>query len=195
MVRQNRHPDVCAWINDAVTAVHNELAKGVIERVSMVISSSNSVPLERFVFDVSSLPVYSDGDEIVETDHSSSAEETESPLASIIIPMADVEEQYRATLMKISTCDAKLAKLPENCVFTISVELKDRADPPIGHPQPWIPAQPSLERAGHELKVREHAKIMGPKSTPLRSIETERIKIECWVQESQAKFSLGQSEL
>jgi mitotic spindle assembly checkpoint protein MAD2B len=56
-VRQNRHPKVCEWINDAVDAAEAELLKCTVDRLAVVIHEKQNTPLERFVFDVSRFPI------------------------------------------------------------------------------------------------------------------------------------------
>ena len=76
-VHQNRHPKVCAWIRDAVSAVSSQLALGTVDRVAVVIHSPlspdqssssealSSIPagavLERYLFDVSRFPSWPGG--------------------------------------------------------------------------------------------------------------------------------------
>jgi mitotic spindle assembly checkpoint protein MAD2B len=82
-VHQNRHPAVCAWIQDAVAAVQVQLAAGVVSRVAVAIHAPNqfevgvdnksktsrpadsdastaagAVVLERWIFDVSRFPAW-----------------------------------------------------------------------------------------------------------------------------------------
>ncbi|KAM7188181.1 DNA polymerase zeta processivity subunit [Naviculisporaceae sp. PSN 640] len=81
-VHQNRHPKVCSWINDAVSAVGEQIVSGNVARVAVVIHSplreppsqsqsqsdtplSSTVPpgsvLERWSFDVSHFPSWPGG--------------------------------------------------------------------------------------------------------------------------------------
>lgn len=133
-VRQNRHPKVCQWILDAVAAVEAEMLKGAVDRVAVVIYSSSAEPLERFMFDVSSFPEVPAGEifttfEEPETDsYDGKGKGKETTQGSLV----DIEEQLRATVRKLAYCGSKLGPLPEGCTFTVVVELKDKADPPIG---------------------------------------------------------------
>ena len=45
---------------------------------------------------------------------------------------ADVDEQFRGAIQRMAHTAEKLAKLPDNCTFTVAVELKDEGKPPIG---------------------------------------------------------------
>lgn len=82
-VHQNRHPKVCSWIRDAVSAVAAQLALGTVDRVAVVIHAPLQKPatnppaavavaapaplvppgavLERYLFDVSRFPSWPGG--------------------------------------------------------------------------------------------------------------------------------------
>lgn len=55
-VQRCKHPLLTEYINSVVSAVAEELRKCRVERIAVVILSSQDVALERFVFDVSTLP-------------------------------------------------------------------------------------------------------------------------------------------
>ncbi|KAI4687618.1 uncharacterized protein J4E88_003209 [Alternaria novae-zelandiae] len=65
VVYQSRHPLVCEWITDAITAVREELLKGVVNKIGIVIftydeydeGSGSAKIMERYMFDVSEFPV------------------------------------------------------------------------------------------------------------------------------------------
>lgn len=124
----------------------------------------------------------------------------------------DLSEQFRAALISLTTRCAQLSPLPENCSFNISMELKNEADvdPPLGHPQAWIPVQPSLQKTGR--KNDKHARVEdegeegstqeskeikegkggtdlgGVRVTPIRTVEAGTFRFETWVEEGRAKF-------
>ena len=56
-VQKCRHPLLRDYINSVVSAVAEEMRRSTVERIQVVILSLQDVPLERFVFDVSALPV------------------------------------------------------------------------------------------------------------------------------------------
>ncbi|KZM24435.1 hypothetical protein ST47_g4415 [Ascochyta rabiei] len=125
----------------------------------------------------------------------------------------DLSEQFRAALISLTTRCAQLAPLPEHCSFNISMELKDEADvdPPVGHPQAWIPVQPSLQKTGRrndrratvedepehgstqESKAEDKRKrgqdLGGVRVTPIRTVEAGTFRFETWVEEGRAKFA------
>ena len=182
-VRQNRHPKVCEWINDAVAAVDQELLKGAVSRVSVVIFSPQNKPLERFVFDLQQFPVI---------DKAELHTPFERPASTEQRPNVDLEEQFRGAMARLSTCGSSLRPLPKHCSFTVAVELKDSTDPPIGHPQPWIPAEQSLQRTvaekdGLRKETWKGDDLGGVKTTPIRSVSTTDLAFEMWIEEGRAK--------
>lgn len=130
-VRQNRHPLVCKWIQDAVSAVHDQMLKGAVQRVVLVIYSEQQEVLERFLFDVERFRSVPEKEAYTEFDS-----ETEPGAEDEIkVSRADVEEQLRATIRMLAYCGGKLGELPAEageCTYNLAVELKEAADPPIG---------------------------------------------------------------
>ena len=124
-VRQNRHPKVCSWINDAVSSVSALLLKGTVRRVVVVIYSQDLEVMERFLFDVERFPVVDPKEAFTEFE----AREGQGDLK---ISVTDVEEQLRATIRRLAYTGSKMAPLPEGCTYTVAVELRDQVDPPIG---------------------------------------------------------------
>lgn len=88
----------------------------------------------------------------------------------------------------------------------MAIELRDDlgVDPPIGHPQPWIAAEPGLQKErgkgggagdGSEKGEREEQTgskkgkdLGGIKTTPVRSLEAGVFVMEVWVEEGRGKF-------
>jgi mitotic spindle assembly checkpoint protein MAD2B len=169
-VRQNRHPKVCEWINDAVDAAEAELLKCTVDRLAVVIHEKQNTPLERFVFDVSRFPIVP-ASEIDVTMQRMTADSTKLP----ILPMVDLEEQLRATMSRLSNCGSMLEPLPTGCAFTLAIELRDEASRPIGHPQPWIPAQPDPDQDITRNDQAQHT------TTPIRSVRAGEMVFETWI--------------
>jgi mitotic spindle assembly checkpoint protein MAD2B len=191
-VRQNRHPKVCQWIIDAVSAVEAEMLKGSVDRVAVVIFSASSQPLERFMFDVSGFPIIPLGEHFTEFEAPEEIEDTGSGLPGQkklkkIVSIVDIEEQLRATVRKLAYCGNKLGDLPEGCTFTVVVELKERAEPPVGHPQPWVPSEPSLQTGENEGSERVGKDLGGVTSVPIRTVEAGEFVVEMWIEEGKAK--------
>ncbi|GAO49492.1 hypothetical protein G7K_3641-t1 [Saitoella complicata NRRL Y-17804] len=179
VVRRSRHPMLNDWIRDVVTSVNEELKKCTVNRVSVIILSADETPMERFVFDVSSFP------NIPEQEHNIPISST-----SATFTQSDLLEQFRATLIRIQQSATTLGKLPEDCTFTVAIELKEHEDKPAQYPDPWIPAQPQqngVQVNGESVRTRVTTK-------PLRNIEIGPIKIDAWIEESRAKGKLKEGE-
>lgn len=190
-VRQNRHPRVCKWITDAVTAVEAELLKGTVERVAVVIYDRSETPLERFMFDLSRFPF------VPAPEQATPLERTDSIGEKVaILPQIDLEEQLRATMSKLSNCGTRLKPLLARCTFTVAIELRDDKEPPIGHPQPWIPVQPQLSKEDHDNNNDlAQGNAAGTRTTPVRSVAAGDMIFEMWIEEGQAKAdSLSSAE-
>lgn len=124
----------------------------------------------------------------------------------------NLSEQFRAALISLTTRCAQLTPLPENCSFNVSMELKDEVDvdPPMSHPQVWMPVQPSLQKTGRrndknarmedegeegstqESKEQDRQKkgkdLGGARVTPIRTVEAGTFRFETWIEEASAKF-------
>lgn len=172
-VRQSRHPKVCEWINDAVSAVEVELLKGSAERVAVVIYSKQNKPLERVVFDVSHFPVVPAGE------HHTTLEAIEGS-DTPVLPMVDLEEQLRATMSRLSTCGSNMKQLPAECTFTVAVELRPEGQAPLAHPQRWIPAEESAE-------ARDRSANLDKQIRPLRAVRAGNMVFETWIEELEDK--------
>lgn len=187
--------------------------------------------MERFMIDVSAFPVV-DGDERnailkwesrpssqasvgsapLELDGSCEDHESDQPAFDLVVD-TNLAEQLRAALISLTTRCAQLRPLPEKCSFNIGLELKDGADvdPPIGHPQVWIPVQPSLQKTRrnsfsnaaveakgdhgstqkrHELEDTKDrgGDLGGLRFTPIRTVEAGTLRFEAWVEEGGTKF-------
>lgn len=189
-VSQSRHPGVCAWITDAVSSIHAELLKSSVERVVIVLAHPVSgTPLERFVFDVSRLARLPSG-------------ETGTPFvrnAAAARNEISMDEQFRATLAKIAQCDHRLKPIPKGCTLAVALELRDEADPPLGHPQPWIPVESGSQREkasvsedGEMVAAPKKGNLLGGiKTVPLRTVDAGEMVFEAWVEESRSKLELN----
>ncbi|RKU47155.1 hypothetical protein DL546_006750 [Coniochaeta pulveracea] len=185
--------------------------KGKADKARAIDLPPGSV-LEKWMFDVSRFPSWPGGAEAMreygnairkreEDDDDEAApaaeEEEEEPLSGddrgIVagddapkINWTDVEEQFRAVLRRLSHAAEGLEALPIGCTFTVAVELKEEGQAPIGHPQPWIPSQPNLQKT----KNSTGGEVAGAKTTPIRSVEAGPLFFECWVEEGKAKNAL-----
>lgn len=146
-VRQNRHPAVCTWINDAISAVRDQLTKNTVSNVAVCIYEldSNRV-LERWVIDLHSLPSILKRDRDVPFDYSSADEQLPHK-----INLVDLEATFRATLSRLTTASSRLKPLPSGpsapeLSFTLTISLHEGADKPVGRldkeERKWIVAEP-----------------------------------------------------
>lgn len=132
-VRQNRHPKVCRWILDSVAAIQAQMLKNTVRRIAFVIYSQAGGVMERFMFDVDRFPVVGEKEQFTEmVREQQGSEEGEDRLKGVGVNTVDVEEQLRAAIRVLAYCGGKLGDLPEGCTYTVVVELKDGAEPPIG---------------------------------------------------------------
>lgn len=204
-----------------------ELLNGSVARIAIVVFSyegdqasaaGSAKIMERYMFDVSSFPIVDKGDRNMEiewqgTTPDVSDNEDESGILKRGKTKAldtdvhvNLSEQFRAALIALTTRTSTLAPLPPKCSFNISMELKDEGDidPPIGHPQPWIPVQPSLQKTGRTATIREELEeeefesgrrirkeggdLGGAKVTPIRSVQLGVLRFETWIEEAKAKL-------
>ncbi|EPS40210.1 hypothetical protein H072_5977 [Dactylellina haptotyla CBS 200.50] len=189
-VRQARHPRVCQWIQDAVTACSEELLKCTVDLVSVNIISPTNKPLERFVFDVSRFPVVAQSDihsPFVVAAAYDDLNSTPTVPDSQDSHQVDIEEQLRAIITKLSYSSVKLGKLPKDCTFSVSMELKQDSPVPEGNPPVWVAA----EHQGGDNPRRQGASSQKAAETnrtiPVRSLDMGAFALETWVEESEAK--------
>lgn len=100
----------------------------------MVIYSPSAKPLERFLFDVSSFPSVPPSETLTPFVNPSSGtnEDATKDRATVITNTVDLEEQFRGVMSKLAYCGSSLGKLPDGCSFTVCIELKEKAESPIG---------------------------------------------------------------
>lgn len=90
----------------------------------MPIFSPDGEVMERIMFDVERFPVVGEKERWTEFEARDGA--------PVGIRRADVEEQLRGTIRRLDYACEKLRPLPEDCTFSVAVELRDEADVPIG---------------------------------------------------------------
>lgn len=132
-VRQSRHPGLCAWINDAVTAITVQLQKGTVRRIAVAMHAPKTLEVrERWIFDVEAFPAWG---EVAEEDDPEcedngavdfEAEEQDA------VNWTDINEALRGALRRIAYAGETMPPLPEGSTFTLAVELRDEAPAPIG---------------------------------------------------------------
>ncbi|EWC47968.1 hypothetical protein DRE_02850 [Drechslerella stenobrocha 248] len=192
-VRQARHPRVCQWIQDAVNACAEELLKCTVDLISINIISATNKPLERFVFDVSRFPIVASSDihsRFVEAPADASPNDVVSPTipdSQDVIHQIDLEEQLRAVLTKLSYSSVKLGKLPQDCTFSVSMELKKDSPAPEGNPPAWVTAEyQGAEQARRAVPSSQRAADTA-RTIPIRSLAMGALALETWVEEAEGK--------
>ncbi|KAA8571297.1 hypothetical protein EYC84_000619 [Monilinia fructicola] len=124
-VPQNRHPQLCAYINSCVAALTPHLQAGTIDSLSVVIYSDAPLGgeiqiLERYMFSLSRFPTIPISERFTEFEFRAAGDPSE-------IRNVDVEEELRATLRKLAYSAGKLEELknPEDCTWGVVMEMKE----------------------------------------------------------------------
>ncbi|KFG79754.1 REV7-like protein [Metarhizium anisopliae] len=186
-VHQSRHPGVCAWLRDAVAAVAAQVRTGSARHVALVIHAPASFDVvERWIFDLHSFPATWGDDDATHFNNAS----RHPPAPDAPVNWTDVNEALRGALSRISQVAQSRPHLPEGCTFTIGIELRDEALPPIQashppfsfHPQLWIPAQtePQIPSA---TRLEPGRAVRGTATAPIRSVQAGPLYFECWVEQ------------
>lgn len=136
-VHQSRHPAVCAWVRDALDAARDQIARGAVDRLALVVygPDSSAAVMERWMFDLAQFPVWKvDGKKGKEKAWGPEDDDDEEAAAAAEskINWVNVDEQLRAAVRRLAYAGEKMTPLPEGCTFTIAVELRDEAEAPIG---------------------------------------------------------------
>ena len=111
-------------------------------------------------------------------------------------------------MARLSTCGSQLGPLPPDCTYTVVIENKRDAQPPIDRPQPWIPVQPDLqaeqpsdqhsiirsknsaEQTGRRPKGGSASSATRMKTLPIRAVKAGEMIFEVWVEEGRNKLDL-----
>ncbi|KAL3420005.1 HORMA domain-containing protein [Phlyctema vagabunda] len=207
-VRQNRHPDVCAWITSTCREVEKLMRQGTVARVVVPIHTDRGEILERFIFDVSRFPEVPPNSLYVpfeERPREGEAEREDSVPAELgeedaklkkPQSVVDIEEQLRATIRKLAYTAENMGDLPEDCTFTVAVELKDSKDaqPPIEHLGIWEPSVPELQTGDRGDSARIGKDVGGAKTLAVRNVEAGEFVLESWVEEGMDKLKWIEEE-
>lgn len=128
------------------------MAEGRVDKISFVVydvaDRQQAVVQERWVFDVGAWPVVGRTDRFVEfeeplvgkgkgveqpvREEEGEKEKEKAAGEEVKIHIVDIEEQLRATIRRLAYTAEKMPQLPEGCTYTVIVELRDDATPPIG---------------------------------------------------------------
>jgi mitotic spindle assembly checkpoint protein MAD2B len=198
---------VCSWINSAVDAVRDQLEKNTVEKVAICIFEvERNVVVEKWTFDLTAFPNVEKQDRDTPFERDGTEGNGSEGTFKNKINVADLEAQFRAVLSRIGSASDRLGPLPKNteCSFTVSIEVRDNADRPVGRVEKeerkWIAAEPAScadEReeqredaeGGKDGAEREPTGPAKGKTVPVRRLEASELKMEIWVEESQDKFA------
>lgn len=197
-VRQNRHPEVCTWINDAIAAIRDQLERNTVKNVAVCIfECDNNEVLERWTFDLHSLPTVEKRDRDVPFDSIDDAELRKK------VNVTDLEAAFRGALSRLSTVSGKMRTLPDGegapeCSFTMTIEVKDGADAPVGRlskeERKWIVSEPDPfedeSQPSHESNDGRHRSKGAGGTIPVRRLEAGELRMELFVEESEVKMTL-----
>ncbi|KUI63653.1 DNA polymerase zeta processivity subunit [Cytospora mali] len=206
-------------VERVAVVIHAPMAPSSLQLSSAQQLTPGSI-LERWMFDVSHFPAWPGGIEALNNfrgegggneqndedgpededgsgdDNTKDATDDGGPAENDLtsaINWTDVDEQLRGAVRRLAYAGEKMEPFPEGCTFTVAVELRDEAQTPIGHPQPWIPSQPGLQPASRGRSQKGHD-VGGVKTTPIRAIEAGPLFFECWVEEGEAKDAIRASQ-
>jgi mitotic spindle assembly checkpoint protein MAD2B len=215
-VRQNRHPAVCEWVQSAIDAVRDQLEKGTVEKVAMCIfECNNNEVLERWTFDLRALPVVDrkEMDTMFEGRSKDGGGEGEGEVEvgpdgflKRKLNVADLEAQFRAVLSRLNGAAGKMKGLPADLEysFTITIEVKENADRPVGRlgkeERKWVAAEPEnwIDDEEGDAPTSTDGDGCRPdkraKTVPVRRLEAGELRMEVWVEESKAKFEMMTNE-
>ena len=217
-----------------MAAVRDQVERGTVESVSVCIfETGRNQVLERWTVDLRAFPVVEktrrevpfaarveDEDVANGTSSTTAAGATASGDESLLrrkINIADLEAQFRGMLSRIATASAKLKPLPKEpeCSFTITIEVKDDADRPVGRldklERAWIAAEADIFEDNNEdeeddddddddhndtsiSRTRPKPRHSQGKTTPVRRLEAGELRLEMWVKESQSKLDMAEKE-
>lgn len=126
------------------------MLKSAVQRVVVAIFSQQGEVMERYLFDVQRFPIVKkeliwvefedrNTDDVTgkgkEKETGNEAEGRQGSSQGVkSIKMVDIEEQLRATIRMLDYHGSNRSPLPEDCTYTLAVELRDDPEvmPPIG---------------------------------------------------------------
>ncbi|KAK7495680.1 hypothetical protein BaRGS_00013127 [Batillaria attramentaria] len=156
------HPDVDQYITNVATSIRAMLLDGAVERVVVVITAPDSLPLERFVFDI---------DQTNQTSNRPGREDSY---------LLHLEQSLRALLLKLNVSDALLKPLPSGCSWTVHVHTKESAATKLEERLAdkdftWVEAE----------EDQQH--VTDPQLIPMKSLSSNLFKVQLYAEESGKK--------
>ncbi|KAL9109489.1 MAG: hypothetical protein Q9227_005824 [Pyrenula ochraceoflavens] len=191
-IRQCRHPQVCDWINSAISAIGAQLRKNTVSTFSVaVFSADTNTVFEKFVVDLGELPLVPDWKRDAETEFEATEDEAEGSELTKKINLTDLEALFRSLFSKLNVQCTRMKALPtdEECTFTIMMEVKEDADRPVGRLDPgervWIAAEDE-DRSADASEDPRHPKS---RTLAVRRVDVGELRMEVWVEEAKEKGS------
>ncbi|KAK6944604.1 hypothetical protein RJ641_025706, partial [Dillenia turbinata] len=115
VVQKARHPQLQDYIHSSVSGLHPFVQKGLVEKVAVIFSDGDSIPIERFIFRLA-----------VNQSYGSKVEE------------ADLEFSLRSFLIKLSVSGALTKALPQDCRWEITAYFRSLPQA-SKNTEAWIP--------------------------------------------------------
>ena len=156
-VHQNRHGKVRDFVNTGIQDMGKTLLEGKINLIALVIFDKAGLIWERFTFDVSMFSTSLNAWSATISAGSQLHERNED-----ILPVVDMEEQFRAALSVLSQHCLRLPEPPKGCLLTMAMELEQTTELRTAGPISYIQA-PTVATVAAEA-VQTHPK-------PLRAIK------------------------
>ncbi|PVF92574.1 DNA-binding protein [Serendipita vermifera] len=178
-VYQSRHPDLNKYISGAVKSVGDELVRGTVERVVLVIRDRENIAIERFLFNFSgfiSIPEDADWQKW---------QNIESAMTAPVLA-----QYFRSFLIRLGMLDSYLGVIPAQWdpTFAVVMEMKEgnipaepltKAKAKDKPPREWVPAVPQNTTEGTTAEAENHI---------IRAVDTGIISLSLIVQESEEKL-------
>jgi mitotic spindle assembly checkpoint protein MAD2B len=115
-VQWARHPRLRDYIHSTVATLQTFIQKDIVERVAVIFSDKNQVPIEKFVFRLKVNQSY-----------------------KLDFPENDLEYALRAFLIKLSASKSMLQPLPDDCTWEILGYFKQLPGDASDKGQFWLP--------------------------------------------------------
>uniref|UniRef100_A0A4W3HD42 Mitotic spindle assembly checkpoint protein MAD2B n=1 Tax=Callorhinchus milii TaxID=7868 RepID=A0A4W3HD42_CALMI len=166
-VQMSCHPELNQYIQDTLHCIKPLIEKNEVDRVVVMILDKEHHPVERFVFEISQPPLLSVRLNVLVFPKLPFTLDGVSDSDSLL---SHVEQLLRASILKISVCDAILESNPPGCTFTVLVHTRDAATRNMEKIQvikdfPWIHADEQ------EVNMRE------PRLIPLKTMTSDILKV------------------
>jgi mitotic spindle assembly checkpoint protein MAD2B len=199
-VYQSRLPVVCNWIMEAITAVHEELSKGTVARIAIVLyhgvvgeveNGTSLKVVERHVLDVGSLPILSGQGEMQEIER-----QERDPLSPDSIVSVDYWKSFETTASVLPRLDKTGPLDKDTCpdlaeqLRAVFLRLEQRCAqlPELCEPRSFMICM-ELKDDAKDRSSQDPFIMVGPSSgtagkevVPIRSVENRWLCFNAWVE-------------